>query len=73
MKKREQRKALLSIVRTAKEADDAAKTAERKRINEKRKRKEENVLRGTQKVTITNPRKLAKMSKKQYLNYVHKK
>lgn len=45
--------------------------AERKRRAEKKKRKEENQLRSAQKVVITNPKKLAKMSKKQFLRTVH--
>ncbi|CAN8074147.1 unnamed protein product [Agarophyton chilense] len=70
-RRREQRETLRSIVRAAKEADAAAKEAERNRIAEKRKRDAENEARGTQKVVITNPKKLARMSKKQFLNYVH--
>ena len=57
-------------MRAAKEADAAAKETERKRRLEKKKQKEEKILRGTQKLVITNPKKIAKMSKKQYLNYL---
>lgn len=71
-RKREQREALHKIVLAGKEADKAAKEAERQRKLEKKKRKEENERRGTQAVVITNPKKLAKMSRKQYLNYVHR-
>lgn len=70
---RDQRKALLAVVKAAKEEDQAARDAERQRRYEKRKRKEENELRSAKKVVITNPKKLAKMSKKQFLSYVHKK
>lgn len=70
--RQKQRNTLVQIARAAKEADAAAKQAERERRAEKKKLKEENVLRGTQKLVITNPKKLAKMSKKQYLNYVRK-
>lgn len=71
-RRRQNRDALMQIVRQAKEADANAKEAERKRRAEKKKRKAENEARGTQKLVITNPKKLAKMSKKQFLNYVHK-
>lgn len=71
-RKRAQHEALRKIVRVAKEADAAAKESERKRRAESRKLKEENLRRGAQPVVITNPKKLARMSKKQYLNYVHK-
>jgi Cgr1 family len=70
---REKRKALMAVVKLAREEDQAAKDAERKRRYETRKRKEENALRSAQKVTITNPKKLARMSKKQFLAHVHKK
>lgn len=70
---RDERKALLAVVKAAREEDQAAKDAERKRRYEKRKRKEENELRSAKKVTVTNPKTLAKMSKKQFLSYVHKK
>lgn len=69
---REKRKALMAVVKSARDDDQAAKDAERKRRYEKRKRKEENALRSAVKVTITNPKKLAKMSKKQFLAHVHK-
>lgn len=72
-KRREQREALMRVVKAAKEADAAAKESERKRLAEKKKQKEANILRGTQQVVITNPEKIAKMSKKQYLKYVAKK
>jgi Cgr1 family len=72
-RQREERKALLVVVRAAKEEDDAAKDAERKRRYEKRKRKEENALRSAKKVIVSNPKKLARMSKKQFLHAVHKK
>lgn len=71
-RRRQQRDTLRAIAIAAKEADKAAKDAERQRRLEKKKRKEENERRGVQPVVITNPKKLAKMSKKQYLNYVHK-
>ncbi|CDF33289.1 unnamed protein product [Chondrus crispus] len=70
-KRRQDRAALLRIVKAAKEADANSKQAERKRRADKRKLKEENERRSTQKVVITNPKKLARMSKKQYLKYVH--
>jgi hypothetical protein len=69
---REKRKALMAVVRAARDEDEAAKDAERKRRYEKRKRKEENELRSAKKVVISNPKKLAKMSKKQFLTHVHK-
>ena len=47
------------------------KQAERKRRAEKRKRKEENAMRSAQKVVISNPKKLARMSRKQFLRTVH--
>lgn len=71
-RKRAQQEALKKIIRVAKEADATAKESERQRRAEKRKRKEENLRRGVQPVVITNPKKLSKMSKKQYLAYVHK-
>lgn len=71
-RKREQQESLRKIIRASKEADKAAKESERKRLAEKRKRKEENIMRGTQPVVITNRKKLSQMSKKQYLNYVHR-
>jgi Cgr1 family len=70
---REERQALLITVRAAREEDKAAKDAERKRRYEKRKLKEENEMRSAKKVMITNPKKLNKMSKKQFLAAVHKK
>lgn len=70
---REKRQALMAVVRVAREDDQAAKDAERKRRYEKRKRKEENTLRSAQKASVINPKKLAKMSKKQFLAHVHKK
>lgn len=70
-KRRQDRAALLRIVKAAKEADANSKEAERKRRADKKKLKEENERRSTQKVVITNPKKLARMSKKQYLKYVH--
>lgn len=72
MRQREKKEALVKIVRAAKEAEKATKEAERNRRTEKRKAKEENVLKGTQSVVITNPKKLAKMSRKQYLSYVNR-
>lgn len=69
-RQREKRETLRRIVQAAREADAASREAERKRIAAKRKLKQDNELRGTQPVVITNPKKLAKMSKKQYLNYV---
>lgn len=71
-KKRAQQEVLRKIVRVAKQSDAAAKESERKRRVEKRKLKEENLRRGVQPVVVTNRKKLAQMSKKQYLNYVHK-
>lgn len=70
---KEKRQALMAVVRAAREEDDAAKTAERRRRYEKRKRKEENEMRSAKKVVVTNPKKLAKMSKKQFLAHVQKK
>jgi hypothetical protein len=70
---REERKALLDTVRAAREEDKTAKDAERKRRYEKRKLKEENEMRSAKKVMITNPKKLSKMSKKQFLAAMHKK
>lgn len=61
----------MRVVRVAREADANAKAAERKRRAERKKIKEENTKRSTQKVVITNPKKIARMSKKQYLKYVH--
>lgn len=72
MAQREKNKVLKEAVRAAREEDQAAKDAERKRRYEKRKRKEENEMKSAKKVMITNPKKLAKMSKKQFLNHVQK-
>ena len=47
--------------------------AERKRRAEKKKRKEENELRAMNMLSQPDPRKLARMSKKQFLNAVHNK
>jgi hypothetical protein len=71
-RQREERKALLIVVRAAKADDEANKDAERKRRYEKRKQKEENELRSAKKATVSNPKKLARMSKKQFLDTVHK-
>lgn len=71
-RKREKREALRKIVQAVNEADKAAKESERHRRLEKKKKKEENELRGTQPVVLSNPKKLSKMSKKQYLNYVRR-
>lgn len=71
MAQREKQKVLAEAVRAAREEDQTAKDAERKRRYEKRKRKEENEMRSAKKVMITNPKKLAKMSKKQFLKHVH--
>lgn len=69
-RRREKRDALRKVVQAAKEADRVAKEAERERRQAKKKQKEENARRGVKPVVITNPKKLARMSKKQYLNYV---
>lgn len=71
-KKRQEREALMRVVKAAKAADAAQKEAERERRLAKKKLKEENEIRGTQKLLITNPKKLARMSKKQYQNYLRK-
>lgn len=71
-RRRDQQQALRKITLAAKEADKAAKESERQRLSEKKKMKEENIRRGTQPVVITNPKKLRQMSRKQYLNYVHR-
>lgn len=70
-RRRQKRDALMRVVKAAKEADANMKRNERLRREEKRKRKEENELRSTKKIVITDPKKIAKMSKKQYLRYVH--
>lgn len=70
-RKRQQRDALMRVVKAAKEADANMKRNERLRREEKRKRKEENEMRSTKKIVVTDPKKIAKMSKKQYLRYVH--
>lgn len=70
-RRRQQRDALMRVVKAAKEADANMKRNERLRREEKRKRKEENEIRSTRKIVITDPKKIAKMSKKQYLRYVH--
>lgn len=70
-RRREQRATLMRVLKAAREADAASKEAERKRREERKKQKEENTRRSTQQVVITNPKKIAKMSKKQYLKYVH--
>lgn len=72
VRRREKKEALRKAVQAAREADKTAKDAERNRRAEKKKTKEENVRKGAQQLVITNPKKLAKMSKKQYLNYVHR-
>lgn len=69
-KRQEERAALVRMMKAAKEADATAKEAERKRIAEKRLRKEENAIKSSQALVITNPKKLARMSKKQYQNYM---
>lgn len=71
--RREKRAALMAVVRVAREEDKAAKDAERKRRYEKRKQKEEATLRSAKKAPAVNPKKLSKMSKKQFLAHVHKK
>lgn len=71
MAMKEKRQALAAAVRAAREADQEAKDAERRRRYEKRKRKEENELKSAKKVPITNPKKLRQMSKKQFLHHVH--
>lgn len=71
--RREKRAELMAVVCAARDEDKAAKDAERKRRYEKRKRKEENSLRSEKKTPAINPKKLSKMSKKQFLAHVHKK
>lgn len=72
MAKKDARAGLMTVVRAAREEDEAAKKAERTRRYEKRKRKEENELRSSTKATITNAKKLKKMTKKQFLANVKK-
>lgn len=69
-KRQEERAALVRMMKTAREAEATAKEAERKRITEKRRLKEENAIKSSQALVITNPKKLARMSKKQYQNYM---
>lgn len=71
-RRRAQRETLVKIVRAAKEADANMKRNERLRREEKRKRKEENEMRSMKKIIVTDPRKIAKMSKKQYRKYMEK-
>ncbi|KAJ8908978.1 hypothetical protein NDN08_005678 [Rhodosorus marinus] len=67
-KRREQRakkKALSAAVKEKKEEERAAKEAERDRLRQKRKTKEENRLRSSKSQMVTNPKTIKKMSKKQ--------
>lgn len=58
------------IIRISDKGLRSCMQAERKRRAEKRKRKEENEMRSAKKVIVTNPKKLAKMSKKQFMKTV---
>ncbi|GAB0493310.1 hypothetical protein MMPV_004590 [Pyropia vietnamensis] len=71
MAQREERAALVAAAAARAAARGAAAKAERERLQAKRERKEANRLRSCKTQTITNPKTIKKMSKKQ-LTYLRR-